>query len=359
MPLRRNTPSRRRPRPWSTEPSPATARFRTLQCSIQVVKKLLLGLLLGGLLLILLLRRVELSALTVALVQVDVVLLIPVLACKATAIALRARRWAVAIEGGTGVRPRKRVLAASLIGFAGNLVLPARLGEIARATVLRKHNDVPMGVSLTSVGITQLLDLLVLASLLVWLAFRGAGAPLIDRRALGLLFGLLAAAVATLIACVRHEDQLRGLLSRLFRAAPAALGQRLERLFENFNKALRVIKAPSHLAAVLAYTLLLWLLEIVAYGSALAAFQIAPTPAMTILIMVALNLSLAFTITPGNLGAHQLVSVLVLSLFAVPETEALAFSIGLQGIAQTAIFVLGGVLFYREGLSLDLLNRGR
>ncbi len=325
------------------------------------MKKLLAGLLFGGLLLFLLLRRVELSTLLAALVRVDVALLIPVLACKAAVIAVKARRWAVAIEGATGVRPRKRVLAAIVIGFAGNLVLPARLGEVARATVLRKHNDVPVSLSLTSVGVTQLFDLLALASLLVALVFWGTAAEtsLIDRGVLGLLVVLLATAIATLIACVRYEDRIRGLLPRLFGAAPAVLRQRLERLFESFLTALRVIKAPSHLLAILAYTLLVWMLEFIAYGCALAAFQLEVTPAMATLIMVALNLTLTFTVTPGNLGTHQLVSVLVLGLFAVPEAAALAFSIGLQGIVQTALFVCGGVLFYREGLSLDLLKRGR
>ncbi len=320
------------------------------------MKKLLFGLLLGALLLILLLRRVELSTLVAALVRVDGVLLGLVLACKATVIWIRARRLAVAIEGGTGVRPRQRVLAASLIGFAGNLVLPARLGEIARATVLRKHNDVPMGVSLTSAGINQLLDLSVLALLLLWVAFQGAGATLVDRRALGLLVGLVIVAIAALIACVRHEDRLRGLLSRLFRAVPPALGTRLEQLYESFSTALRVIDASSHMAVILAYTLLLWTVELAAYGSALAAFRIVPTPAMAILIMIALNLSLAFVFTPGNLGAHQLVCVLVLGLFAIPEAEALAFSIGLQGTVQTTLLVVGAILFYREGMSLNLLR---
>ena len=43
--------------------------------SIEVVKKLLVGLLLGALLLVLLLRRVELSTLVAALVRVDGLLL--------------------------------------------------------------------------------------------------------------------------------------------------------------------------------------------------------------------------------------------------------------------------------------------
>lgn len=324
------------------------------------MKKLLPGLLFGGILLFLLLRRVELSTLTAALSRVDLTLLIPALACKAVAIAAKAWRWAVAIEGGTGVRPRKRVLAASLIGFAANLVLPARLGEIARATVLRKHNDVPASLSLTSVGVTQLFDLLTLASLLVCLIVWGAenGVALVNRRILGLLFALLGAALGGLVVCMRYEDRLRGLLSRVSRAAPATLGRTLDQLFESFSKAIRVIKAPFYLAMILAYTLFVWLLELLAYGSALAAFRIAVTPAMAALVMVALNLMLTITVTPGNFGTHQLVSVLVLGLFAVPEVKALAFSIGLQAIVQTSIFVLGGILFYREGLSLDLIRRG-
>ncbi len=110
------------------------------------MKKLLPGLLFAVSLLYLLLRRVELSTLGAALSRFDGVWMIPVFACKAGIVVVKAWRWAVAIEGGTGVRPRQRTVTATMIGLAGNMVLPARLGEVARATVLRIHNDVPVGL---------------------------------------------------------------------------------------------------------------------------------------------------------------------------------------------------------------------
>jgi len=86
-----------------------------------VTKKTLIGLVVVVGLFALLLHRVDLQQLGRALLEVHIGFLTVGLI-----------RWAIAIRGATH-RPVYGALSASIIGFAGNILLPARLGELLRA----------------------------------------------------------------------------------------------------------------------------------------------------------------------------------------------------------------------------------
>ena len=104
-------------------------------------------------------------------------------------------------------------------------------------------------------------------------------------------------------------------------------------------------------------TAAVWSLEALGVHLALRAFHIDVGFEAAALLMVALNLSFVFPLSPGNIGTYQLVSVVILSLFGVAEARALAFSIALQGSAYAMILSLGGFFFYREGVDLAALRR--
>ena len=108
---------------------------------------------------------------------------------------------------------------------------------------------------------------------------------------------------------------------------------------------------------MLGQTGLVWCLETAAMCSALSAFGIQPDVMVAALLVVTLNLSFAVPLTPGNIGTHQLISVLILSLFGIERAAALSFSIGYQGAVHLMIVVIGGAFFCREGLSLSVLRR--
>ena len=108
---------------------------------------------------------------------------------------------------------------------------------------------------------------------------------------------------------------------------------------------------------MLGQTGLVWCLETAAMCSALSAFGIQPDVMIAALLVVTLNLSFAVPLTPGNIGTHQLISVLILSLFGIERAAALSFSIGYQGTVHLMIVLIGGAFFCREGLSLDALRR--
>ena len=320
------------------------------------MKKFIVGILLAAGILALLLRRVDVRQLAEALLAVRPGYLLAALAIKFAIMYLKAVRWAVAIEGATGERPRRRVFSACMIGFAGNVVMPARLGEIGRVMVLCKHNPVARSLALTSVAVTQLLDLLVLGLFFFAVSFWAAGAALVDRAVLVALIAALVALLAALALFQWRLEWVRAAFVRFARRLPSAFGKRLSDYLEHFAAGLRAIRRPVFLAAMLACTLVVWTAEIAAVGLALAAFKLPVTLLMAAVVTLALNLSFAIPVTPGNVGTHQLLCVLVLGLFGVSEVQALAYSIGMQGAVNISIALCGTLLFYREGMSLGSLR---
>jgi uncharacterized membrane protein YbhN (UPF0104 family) len=89
----------------------------------------------------------------------------------------------------------------------------------------------------------------------------------------------------------------------------------------------------------------------------LKAFHITPTPMMAAILVVVLNLSFAFPITPGNIGIAQALGVLLLGAFDITQESALAYSIGVQSTAYLIIVSLGIAFFYYEKMNLNLIGR--
>lgn len=78
----------------------------------------------------------------------------------------RGYRWAIALKP-LGYQPRKSVtFVAVMIGYFANFFVP-RLGEVARCSVLKRTEDIPVNVSFGAVVAERAIDLLILLSLTV------------------------------------------------------------------------------------------------------------------------------------------------------------------------------------------------
>ena len=87
--------------------------------------------------------------------------------------AIRAWRWKI-LASGIG-RTRFRTLwIATVVGFAANSVLPARLGEVVRPYVLARLDSVPFGGAIATVVVERILDaIIVFAGLAIYIAAGG------------------------------------------------------------------------------------------------------------------------------------------------------------------------------------------
>jgi uncharacterized protein (TIRG00374 family) len=304
----------------------------------------------------LLLRQIDLNQLGSALLGVRPEILVLGLATQLAVMWIKALRWGVTMRGATG-RCVRHVFRASMIGFAGNLVLPARLGELIRVDVIDKHNQIGRPLALTTIALTQLFDLLALT--VYFLIVSIWATRLLAPHLWGVsVIGFVMVAMLLSMVMLRHKPQLfRAAAEPLFRRIPRAMERPLRWYLDLFVTGLGVLGQGRLLIQVALLTIALWSLETVSTHLMLMAFHIEVSLIVTAILVVVVNLSFAFPVTPGNVGITQGLTVFILGAFDIPQVAALAYSMGFQGAASLLVVGLGLVIFYQEGLSFRLLRK--
>ena len=315
-------------------------------------KRLLIGLLLAAVIIALLARRLDGAAVSSALRAADAPLLFAALLPGFLSIWLKGRRWALAIAAGQGPAPRRRLFAAPVIGIAGNLLLPARLGDFARVLVLRRHNQVPATRSLLASWSAQLFDLLAVAAILA-----GAG---VLGHALAPMPALLSVlgAVVLLWVLLWIAHRWPRLAERVEALLPAALRRRLGDTLVNARQGLTFLGSPRTVGAVLLYTGTVWTCDTAGMWLGLRAFGIGVSLAVAAVLVAAIGLSFVLPLTPGNMGTYQVICVFVLGTWGVPKDHAFAMGLGYQALGLLSTVLLGLLFLQREGLDLGSLARG-
>lgn len=313
--------------------------------------RLLLGLLLAIAILGVLASRMDGRAVASALRSANPWLLLASFGTTLASIWIKAQRWALAVAAGVGSPPRRRAFAATAIGIAGNLLLPARLGDFARVLVLRRHNPVAAPRALLASWSAQLFDLIAVAAILA-----GAGLAGHALAPLPALFGVLGAVLGLLVFLWGAHRWPRG-AERLEATLPAFLRRRLGDTLVNARQGLSFLGHPRTIAAVVGYTVLVWISDSLGMWLGLHAFGIPASPLVAALLVAAIGLSFVLPLTPGNVGTYQVICVLVLGTIGVPDAHAFALGIGFQGFSFGSMVLLGLVLLQREGLSLGQLRR--
>lgn len=237
-----------------------------------------------------------------------------------------ARRLAYLASGGLGLGAGYN---AVLLGFGLNNILPAKLGEIAKAAYLGRRVEGGMAQSLSMVFWERLSDI---AAVLVVLVAAFA----VDDRGFPVLpLVLTVAALAALPLVLRS---LRGLVQRILVRLPSG------RLTNQAASFLDLICRPLS-ARFLLHTGLLTAATWVAYfgGMVILVRLVADIPLDMpglLILFAASCASYAVPSTPGALGVYEAAWVLALGWFGIPREQALA-----AALAQHAIQFLPTTLY--------------
>jgi len=258
------------------------------------------------------------------------------------------------------------VWRATAIGFMANNILPARGGELARAYVGSRLVGVPFTTALGSIAVERLFDgLIILLLLSVAIADPGLTAAaaiggrniatgatwagLIFAAALGVLFFVVHAPAGVLAVAARA---LRRLLAP--RAAEFLIG-----LSRNFIEGLSILRAPRDFARVVLWSLVLWLVNAVAFYTGFLAFHLDGLPLTSALMLQGVvAIGVAIPSSPGFFGLFEYASRAGLGLYGVATTGAVSFALGIHLGWFVPITVIGLWTLARANLSLGDL-RGR
>ena len=278
-------------------------------------------------------------------------------------LSLKAVRWnvvlgSVAHEHG---HPRERVkedpaarwlvFDALFLGYFGNYVLPAKLGELGRSLLYSRRAKVAFPSVLATIIFERFLDA---ATLIVFFYITLLFLPESLPEWVGLSAKLVG--LASIVGFVGLFAMWRMLPKE---ASGEGLTGKVAGVAAKFREGLAVMQQRKVAARAAAWTVAIWALECASVWVCILAFDFHIEGLWTaaVLQVVISSFAIAAPSAPAGLGIHQWVSLLILSeVFRVPEPDALAISLLVTGAVIVWTVPLGLFGLFRQGASLAELR---
>lgn len=318
--------------PVTLNASSATSRVRRAGVAV-------LGLIVSVLSLLLVARSVDLAETARILANAAMAPLILAEAVFLAGLGFRIVIWRVLLpDRSDGSRvTAARLTPVLMVSLLGNLLLPARLGEVVGAYLISRRENLSLGSAFGSVALQRIIDTAALA-VMAFLAAATAGAASWIVQGTGLL------AVAGIVLVIALSTTgLRPVVHLLGRFASVsalrrpvlAIVRRLERFVYWSGGAHR----RRAIGLALAVSVGAWLCNAVVFWLAGWAVGASLSPAGALLLMAVTVLATAIPSAPAYVGTFELAAVTVAVSLGVPGGTALALAVLAHalGILPTAI----------------------
>ena len=300
---------------------------------------------------------VDVGAAGSALGRADPRFLLVALGSYLVGLTFRTVRWSHLLPfaaGAARVSPR-RILPVMMVGYLGNAVLPARLGEAIRAYLVARRESLPFGGAAGSVVLERIVDTATLAVLAFVAAASLGNLPwLIQGSA-------IAAAVGVGVVIVLATTGLGPLLplARLV-IGWLPIGDRrsaLTRTAEHFVASSGgAHRRPAVLIAAL-LSLGAWLTDAVVFWLVGRSLGIDLSPLGALLVTAITVLATAIPSAPGYLGTFELAAVTAAGALGVDGGPALAFAVLAHVMAIVPSAVGGALALTAMGGGLRTISR--
>jgi uncharacterized membrane protein YbhN (UPF0104 family) len=268
---------------------------------------------------------------------------------------IRAVRWRSLLSGLPGADRVPLVLAIAYlaIGYFANALLPARLGDLARAYLAGTSFRVPRLAVFGTVVVERIADGGTMLTLAVASTLLVAGIATVRTL---IVLGVVLAVVGVLALLAGWWLVARTGVGR------TPIGSRVADVAARIGAGLTVLRAPRRFAVVALATL------VAAGTSTLTAWLVARgvgvglAPTEAVLFMSAVALSLAIPAAPASLGTYEFVGVTVLTTLGYGSAQALATMVLLRAVSTFPSILLGLVstwlLHLRPGAILESSEAG-
>jgi uncharacterized membrane protein YbhN (UPF0104 family) len=225
-----------------------------------------------------------------------------------------------------------RLFRSVLVGFAGNNVLPLRMGELLRVEYLARHGGCAHSACLAVVATERLLDLLCLVLLFFGL-LPAALAQMPSVPVLSAMGAALLVILVLLIAIGRAPDRFVAISGRLSRWMGARLSRFITDKTRLFARGLGSLRSVSSITAAAGCVVGFWMLVFVAFGNALPS-------------------------TPAFIGTYHYFAILALTLLGVDPARAGAVAIVSHAMGIIPFTLVAMLLLLGDILRGELSLRG-
>lgn len=315
-----------------------------------------LGILISVVLLFLALRGLKLGEMWQALKTARYWWLIPGVAVYFMGVWVRAWRWHYLLRPVKNV-PTRMMFPVVAIGYMGNNIYPARAGEILRAVVLKRRQDVPVSASLATIIVERVYDGVVM------LAFVFLNLPELARLTgdsgfvgniqtlaiwgaaafIGVLVVFLLAAMFPAIT----EQVVRWIVDRF---VPERFRTKIMDIALRFLEGLESLRSPREALMVFLTSVVIWLFETGKYWFVMQAFDFEVSFFALMLMNGIVNLATTIPSAPGYVGTFDAPGIAVLKAYGVDGAIATGYTLVLHVALWVPITLLGAYYLAREGI---------
>lgn len=260
----------------------------------------------------------------------------------------RAWRWHYLLNPVKAV-PVGKLFRFTAIGYFGNNIFPARLGEVLRAFLLYADEQVPVSASLATIIVERVFDGVVMLAFvflnLTELARLTSGSGFLGSiRTLAIVGTLLFVGVLLifLVAAMFPErtEKLAGLLVK--RLLPERAQEKVMGITRRFLGGLEALRSPRKVLMIFITSLVVWLLETGKYWFVMHAFPFEVSFFTLMLMNGIVNLATTIPSAPGYIGTFDKPGIAVLQAYGVEANVAGAYTFVLHAALWLPITLLGG-----------------
>lgn len=240
-----------------------------------------------------------------------------------------------------------------MVGLVSNNVLPARAGELVRAYVLGRSEQVDVAAVLGTVAVERVFDVLTVLLLLGLGMASGALGGLGGEYGLWLGAAMVGVLAAGVLVVALWGDHLTSVAARLMGRISPAWGEKIAGLGQAFVQGVRAVGSIKRAAIVIGWTLASWGLFLLYAYWVLRAYHLRVDAAGVAFLMGFSGLAVAIPSAPGSLGTMEYAYMLGLSLLGVGAEETrIGFALTYHVMEWVTTLALGLFCLGQLGLSL-------
>lgn len=252
--------------------------------------------------------------------------------CILSTFILRTWRWSVLLRSAGYVVPRGMLFKCIMFGWLLNYLLPARVGDIARGVALKTTEKKPLGMSLSTIVLERVFDMLTLASLLALPATLFYQEQFLWLEALAI--GIAVALVLVLFIVYKFEGYIVRVLKNRFSKIKESICLLKEGLDE-------MGKNTAAMALCFALSVPVWLFEISSIFFAAKAIGFDMPFLFAAVSGIAAFIAQALPVTPAGIGIHEASITGILALLGVSTSVGVSIALVDHFARGLIIYIFG------------------
>ncbi|MBN1879238.1 flippase-like domain-containing protein [bacterium] len=321
-----------------------------------------IGILISAVFLWLVIRQIDLNQVFREVRNINALWIIPAILVYFIGVWVRTTRWCILMRPISKNRT-SQLFPIYIISYMANNILPMRIGDIYRAYIAGKKQNVSKSATLVTIGVERIFDgLTMLILLFVSILFFPIENQIVRKVAtLGSIVFL--GAILICYAVILKKAWMNWIFRTITGKTRFGNNPRMQEVFDNLLHGLDSLKAGNDIFRVLILSLSTWLIEAASYYLVLNAFGFFGTFLVAMATMAMVNLVIIIPSAPGYFGPFELACFIILGsagygdLTGFSENVATAYALILHVVVQWIPSTLLGLVFmWREHISFREIN---